>query len=79
MSLPPLALGLGGEVLSLSILKLALVWPGQQRVDGAGRSVSFPAAVASEIREKDVLVGCLCALKVRQQGDELHHSESWSF
>lgn len=43
-------------------------------------TVSFPMAVASEIREKDVLLmmGCCGVFKITQQ-DELHRSERENF
>lgn len=43
-------------------------------------SLSFPTAGVSEIREKDVLlvVGFLGAFKIKQQGNELPHSERGS-
>lgn len=43
-------------------------------------SLSFPTAGVSVIREKDVLlvVGFLGAFKIKQQGNELPHSERGS-
>ena len=43
-------------------------------------SLSFPTAGVSEIREKDVLlvVGFLSTFKIKQQGNELPHSERGS-
>ena len=79
MQLPPPVLGSGGEV-SLSILELALVWPGHQRVDGAERRQSFLPDSRGFRNKKDMLlvVGFLGAFKIKQQGNELPHSERGS-